>query len=351
MTPAWVFDSLENRVLFGSGMASEAADELARLGAHRVLLLASKGTIQRNRALVEGLGDRIVAQFDRVEPHCPIETIEAGVTAYRSTKADGVLTIGGGSTIGIAKSLRLHTGGPSLVLPTTYSGSEMTPIYGAKSDGQKRTGRDARAKPQVVIYDPELTFSLPVSETAQTGLNCLAHCLEAYYPQIPNPLASQMATQGIEALFAGLPASVNNPQDRTGRTRALYGAFIGGYLVQLVGIRLHHRICHILGGRYDIAHGVSNSVVLPYVAAFNEEVILTAAADLPVRLGAPPAKSIQRLARQIGAPLNLRDQGVPRAALREIAAEVLSTRPFNPRPISPPELERLLECAWLGEVI
>jgi len=350
MRSAWVFGSLKNRVLFGSGTASQADKELALLGADRVLLIASRMTAQRNCALVEGLSDLIVGQFDGVEPHCPIETIEAGVAAYQRRKANGILTIGGGSTIGVAKSVRLRTGGASLVLPTTYSGSEMTPIFGAKSAGQKQTGRDERAKPQTVIYDPELTFSLPAGDTAQTGLNGLAHCVEAYYPEIPNPFASQLATQGIEALFKGLPASVDNPQDRTGRTQALYGAFIGGFLVQLVGIRLHHRICHILGGRYDIPHGVSNSVLLPHVAAFNQEAILAAASDLPERLGGLPALAIQRLTREIGAPLNLRDHGVPRASIKGIAAEVLSTQPFNPRPISKRELEQLLECAWLGEV-
>ena len=348
MTPAWAFDSLENRVLFGLGTASRAGDELGRLGADRVMLIASKGTTQRAANIVDALGDLIVGKFDGIEPHCPVETISAGEEAYRRAGANGLLTIGGGSTIGVAKSLRLRTGAASLVLPTTYSGSEMTPIYGAKSNGEKKTGRDARAKPQAVIYDAELTFGLPAAETAQTGLNCLAHCLEAYYPEIPNPFASQMATQGIEALFEGLPASVANPKDPVGRSRALFGAFVGGLLVQFVGIRLHHRICHILGGRYDLPHGISNAVVLPYVAAFNEEAVLAVAPDLSTRIGGRPARSIQRLARQIGAPLNLREHGVPKMMIAEIADEILVAKPFNPRPITRNELERLLESAWEG---
>lgn len=351
MTSDWIYESLESRVLFGSGTASQAGEELARLGADRVLLIASRGTAKRNSRLIDGLGTRLVGRFDGIEPHCPIETIEAAVATYRGKQANGILTIGGGSTIGVAKSLRLQTAAASLVLPTTYSGSEMTPIYGAKAAGEKKTGRDARAKPQTVIYDPELTFSLSASETATTGMNCLAHCLEAYYPQTPHPFASTLATQAIEALFAGLPASVKEPHDPDGRTQALHGAFIGGLLVQWVGIRLHHRICHVLGGRFDIAHAVSNSVVLPYVAAYNEEAILAAAPELPARLGAPPAKAIQRLARQMSAPVNLRDHGVPKEALPAIAAEVLRTSPYNPRPVSQDELQLLLEHAWLGNPV
>lgn len=351
MNPLWAFDTLENRVLFGPGTAAQAGAELSRLSCGRVMLVASKGTAQRAAKIVSDLGDLIVDTFDSIEAHCPIETVEAAEAAYRSAGADGILTIGGGSAIGVAKNLRLRTGAASLVLPTTYSGSEMTSIFGAKSSGEKKTGRDPRAKPQAVIYDPELTFSLPAGETAQTGLNCLAHCIEAYYPQIPNPFATSIASEGISALFKGLPVSVAEPQSAAGRSSALYGAFIGGLLVQLVGIRLHHRVCHILGGRYDIPHGVSNSVVLPHVVAFNEAAILAADPGLPLRIGGAPAHSIQRLAREIGAPQNLRDHGVPRGAIAAIAEETLATKPFNPRPVSQEDLEHLLARAWEGAEI
>jgi len=344
----WLFESLQNRVLFGPGRAAAAAEELARLGADRILVVASAGAAARAEPLLQALAPITVGRFEGVKPHCPIETVEAAEAALRACGADGVLTIGGGSAIGVAKNLRLRTGVASLVLPTTYSGAEMTPIYGALVGTEKRTGRDPAAKPQTVIYDPTLTLALGRTETAETGMNALAHCFEAFYPDPPNPLAALLAQEGILALFEGLPASVAAPTALAGRTAALRGAFLGGLLVQLVGIRLHHRICHVLGGRYGAPHGASNSVMLPYVVALNAEAIRSAAPDLEARLGGPIATAVQRLARSLGAPRSLAELGVQRADLGEIAHETLEKPPFNPTPVDAARLVELLAQAWDG---
>ena len=345
---AWAYDALESRALFGAGRAADARAEIERLGGRRTLLIASDGAVRRNADLIPSLGAQMVGHFSGIEPHCPIETVEAALALYRRVGADAVLTVGGGSAIGIAKNLRMATGAISVVIATTYSGAEMTSIYGAKSSGEKRTEKDPKAKPQTIIYDPLYTLDLPASETIATGMNGLAHCVEALYPRTPNPVASALAVEGIAAFFRGLPGSVSAPRDVGSRSDALRGGFIGGLLVQLVGIGLHHRICHVLGGRFGIAHGVSNSVVLPYVAEFNREAILRAAPGLRAEFDAWPGRAIKLLGRKIGAQPSLRAVGLPREALRAIAEETLAHEIVNPRPMTVQDIEAILEQAWDG---
>ncbi|ATE65229.1 maleylacetate reductase [Rhizorhabdus dicambivorans] len=347
----WTYDALESRACFGAGVAGQAADELIKLGAKRVMVIASGGALRRHASVVGALGSLHASTFDGVLPHCPIETVEAAASQLKAVEADSLLTIGGGSAIGVAKNLRLQFGVSSVVISTTYSGAEMTPIYGAKSKGEKRTGRDPKAKPQVVIYDPLLTLSLPHVETVSTGMNGLAHCVEAFYPKAPHPFAAALATAGIEAFFDGLPRSVDAPADIGGRTRALEGGFYGGLLVQQVGIGLHHKICHILGGRHDIPHGVSNSVVLPHVAQFNKQAILDAAPHLIERFSGWPGKAIQNLAHRIGAPSDLRSLGLTREALPALAEETVAGSVYNPRPYDVADILEILEAAWEGRAV
>ncbi len=347
----WVYDGLESRVIFGPNSATIAHDELTALSATRVMAIGSGSALRRSRALLDSLEDLLVGAFDRVLPHCPIETVEAAEEAFCSLKADAVLTIGGGSAIGVAKNIRMRTGAISVVIPTTYSGAELTPIYGAKSTGEKRTGRDPKAKPQVAIYDPLLTLSLPHAETVSTGMNGLAHCVEAFYPKTAHPFVSALAIAGIEAFFDGLPRSVAAPEDISGRSRALEGGFYGGLLVQQVGIGLHHKICHILGGRHDIPHGVSNSVVLPHVAHFNRQAILKAAPQLVERFDGWPGKAIQSLAQRIGAPSDLRSLGLSREWLPALAEETVAGSVYNPRPYDIAEILEILEAAWEGRAV
>jgi maleylacetate reductase len=345
---SWLYEALDSRALFGVGRAREAAAELQRLGGRRTMLIASSGALARNTPLIDDFGDQIVSRFSGIEPHCPIETVYSAVEAYRASEADSILTIGGGSAIGIAKNLRMETGAASVVIPTTYSGSEMTQIVGAKVAAKKQTQLHPRAKPQTVIYDPDMTLDLPPNETATTGMNGLAHCVEALYPNTPNPIAAAVAQSGIEAFFRGLPASIINSRDIQARADALYGGFIGGLLVQVVGVGLHHRICHVLGGRFDIPHGVSNSVILPFVADFNRQAILRAIPRFEAEIEGWPGAAIQRLARRLGTTPSLRAAGIPQVALRTIAEETLSHGITNPRPVTVKNIEQLLSRAWSG---
>ena len=236
-----------------------------------------------------------------------------------------------------------------VAVPTTYSGSEMTPIYGMKIGHEKRTWRDAAALPKTVIYDPALTIDLPAGLTATTGMNCLAHAVEALYPKEANPIAADLAERCIAALSIGLPGSVERPDDLKAREQALYGGFLGGLLVTMVGIALHHRICHVLGGHFGVPHGESNSVILPYVVAYNAPAAPKAMDAIKRALGVEDAAAgIFDLAGRIGAPRSLRELGMPADGLVHAAEETVATLAYNPRTVSVPEIAELLQAAHEG---
>lgn len=349
MIASWTYDAQRCHVLFGRGRRFEAAAELAGQRAGRCLLVASPGTLRRNDDLVQALGAATAAIFDRVEMHCPIEIAEAALARFDAAGADAVVTVGGGSAIGIGKFIRLRRAVPYIAVPTTLSGSEMTQIHGAKVGNEKRTGRDPASMPTTVLYDPEIILSLPAADVAGTGMNSLAHCFEAFYPRVPNPLAAAIASEGVAMHFAGLPRCIENPQDLEAREQALNGAFIGGLLVQQVGIGLHHQLCHVLGGRFDLAHGVSNAIALPHVVGFYEREIEQAAPALATRLGLTGlGRAVFDLARRIGAARALSDYGVPRHELGAAADETIAHLSHSPRPIDRQQLARLLEAMWEG---
>ena len=346
---AFSYGALPVRAVFGAGRAATLGRELDRLGARRVMVACTPRGPERYRALIQAMGLGCVGVFAGAEPHCPEAVVNAAIARFQALDADGVVTIGGGSTIGLGKAIAARTGKPFLAIPTTYSGSEMTPIYGIKIGTEKRTQRDPKAMARIVIYDPELTTDLPAHETATTGMNSLAHCVEALYPAEPNPVARLIALEGIRALFEGLPASIARPRDIAARSRALYGGFLGGLLVQLVGIGLHHKICHVLGGRYGAPHGESNSVMLPQVVAFNAPAMPSVIADLKAATGADnPAAAIFDLAQRLGAPTSLRALGMDLAGLADAAREILAHDVANPRPLDYAGVHTLLENAYHG---
>jgi alcohol dehydrogenase class IV len=341
--------ALPIRTIFGAGRAAELGEELERLGVRRAMICTTPRGPERYRALVAALGPRAAGVFAGAEPHCPEPVVQAAVERFRALDADGAVAIGGGSTIGLGKWISAETGKPFIAVPTTLSGSEMTPIVGVKIGAEKRTRRDPKALARTVIYDPELTLGLPGHETAATGMNSLAHCVEALYPAEPNPVARLIALEGIRALFEGLPASVARPGDLSARSRALYGGFIGGLLVQLVGIGLHHKICHVLGGRFGAPHGESNSVMLAQVVAFNAPFMPAVIADLRDATGdANPARAIFDLARNMGAPVGLEQLGIDPAGLAAAAGDVVAQTASNPRPLDAASVLALLQDAWHG---
>ena len=281
--------------------------------------------------------------------HVPVETAAAARNVAARLNADCAVAIGGGSTIGLAKAIALETGLPILAIPTTYAGSEMTPIYGLTEAGIKKTGRDARVLPRTVIYDPNLTVTMPAKLSGTSGMNALAHCLEGLYAENANPVMTLFATEGIRALARSLPVVVREPKNIDARSDAQYGAWLSGAVLGNVGMALHHKLCHTLGGTFNLPHAEVHTVVLPYAAAYNRD---AAPESMRIAAGAlhanDAAQGIYDLSVRLDAPVALKDIGMPEDGL-DRAAELATRNPYyNPRPVEKDAIRQLLEDAFHG---
>jgi alcohol dehydrogenase class IV len=352
-------DSLPNRIVFGVGAIDRVADEVARLGVARALLISSPSSKGVADGVAARLGSRLAGRFDEVRQHVP-EALAAAARAHADDAgADGVVAVGGGSATGLGKAVVVDAGIPLLAIPTTYAGSEVTPIFGITGE-HKRTGRDLRALPRVVVYDPALTTGLSPQVTATTGFNALAHCVEALYAPGANPVLGLHALEGIRALASGLPRAVLDPDDLDARTTTLYGAYLAGVALAGAGTALHHKLCHVLGGTFGLVHGECNAVVLPHVVAYNCDQaphamaeVASALSDAGVGRGttAPDAAvALHDLADRLGAPTSLRAIGMPEAGLdRAAELAVAETGTGNPRVPDVASLRALLQRAFDGE--
>ena len=255
-TRGFVHEALAMRTVFGAGRLDRLADEADRLGLRRVLVLSTP----RRRGLAEKaaavLGRRVAGIHDRAAMHVPIEVADEAADEARRLGADGTVAIGGGSTIGLAKAIALRLDLPIIAVPTTYAGSEMTAMWGQTEGGLKTTGRDPRVLPRTTIYDCELTLGLPAEVSGQSGINAIAHCVEALYAENANPVTSLMAEEGIRALATSLPRVVAQGSDIEARDAALLGAWLSGIVLGVAGVALHHKLCHTLGGSFDLPHAV-----------------------------------------------------------------------------------------------
>ena len=352
MISRFIYDQLPARVIFGPGSLRELAGEVARLGTARALVVSTPGHESLAEEAARQLGTRAAGIYAKAVMHVPVETARAACEEARRLTADGVVAIGGGSTIGLAKAIALETGLPILAVPTTYAGSEMTPIYGLTAGGRKNTGRDPRVLPKAVIYDPLLTLDLPPQITGPSGMNAIAHCVEGLYAHDANPITSLLAAEGIRALSRSLVRCVLNPRDLEARTEALYGAWLAGVVLGSVGMGLHHKLCHVLGGSFNLPHAETHTIVLPHAAAYNAAAApdaMRAIADaLPVGKAAEVPGALYDLAVLLGAHVALRDIGLKESDLDE-AAEIACASPYpNPRPIERVAVRKVLEQAFHG---
>lgn len=347
----FVYDALPMRVSFGSGRLAHLGDEVARLGLRRVLVLCTPGRRELGERVAELLGDAAVGVFAGARMHVPVAVAEAGAAEARRLDADGCVAIGGGSTIGLAKAIARDSGLPSVCVPTTYSGSEMTPVWGLTEDGDKRTGRDPVVLPRSVVYDPELTIGLAAHTSAASGVNALAHAVEALYAPDVSPVVALMAEEAARSLATALPAVVRAPADVPERALALRGAWLAGACLGATTMSLHHKLCHVLGGLLDLPHAETHTVVLPHVAAFNLAAAPRAAAALSRALGgADPARALHDLNRTLELPRSLAELGVDRADLSAVADAVLARPSINLRQADHDTVLRILNDAWAGTV-
>jgi maleylacetate reductase len=346
----FVYDVPGGRVVFGAGSVAEVPSELEALGARTVMIIASGTSRHIADFLSDQLGDRFVARIDRVNPHVPIEDVERARNLVVTSSSQAVVTIGGGSAIGLGKNIALAVPVRHVAIPTTYSGSEMTAIHGMTVDGRKQTGRDPRAKPHAVIYDPDLSRSLPMKVTAGSVMNAAAHCVEALYAEQRNPLTSLMALEGLKSLRSGLTQVVADYIDPVGRTSLLFGAFLAGSALGSVGMAIHHKICHVLGGTFGLSHGDANAVILPHAVAANAGTEPDVMAAIARVIGvADPAAGLFDMGAAAGAPSSLSQLGMAESDLDRAADIVMESPGYNPRPVDRVWIRQLLDDAFLGK--
>jgi len=345
----FTYEALPGRVIFGTGTLSQLSEEVDRLEAKRVILIATGSAKSHLRELTRQLGARQAGLIPQVVQHVPSKIVQATLGIVQEVGADCFVTLGGGSAIGLGKALAVETGLPLIAIPTTFSGSEMTPIFGLTSEGRKKTGRDLRALPKTVIYDPELTYSMPPALAVSSGLNALAHCVEALWGKAASPISDIMAEEGSRALAQGLTRIVNDKQDEEGYEQALYGAYLAGVVLATVGTALHHRICHVLGGTFNLPHSETHSVILPQVVWYNRKTAREGMAKIARSLNAPDAVTgIFRLTERLGAPNNLAALGMPESGIDEAAQLVVSPPPWNPRTVDFTGVKEILERSFEG---
>jgi maleylacetate reductase len=346
----FVWEQAPARVVFGPGTSARIPDEAERLGARRVFVIATRSAAGTARGIVAALGPRHVGFLEGVAAHVPAEDVEALLRSVEHRNADLLVAIGGGSAIGLAKAVAAQHEVAIVAVPTTYSGSEMTRLYGVTAKGRKHVHSDARVLPAVVLYDPPLTYGLPPRVTAGSGMNALAHAIEALWAPDSNPVTSGWAAEALSALARGLASVALRSEDAAGRSDALYGAFLAGLALAGTTMGLHHRTCHVLGGSFGIPHGDANAALLPHVVAFNGAAAPDAAAAAGVALATDdPATGLFELAVRLGAPLDLGRAGLKGSDLPRAAAMVVDGAPPNPRPYSAVEITDLLRRTLAGE--
>ncbi|MFD5567439.1 maleylacetate reductase [Streptomyces cadmiisoli] len=344
------YDSPPVRVVFRPGAALTAPPEEAeRLGLRRLLVVSGSRGETTARAVADSLGDRCAGLHTEARMHVPVKIAVRAVEVAREVRADGIVAVGGGSSIGLGKAIALDTGLPLIAIPSTYSGSEMTPVWGRTEDGVKHTGRDPVVRPRSVVYDPRLTLSLPVALTVTSGINALAHAVEALYAPDTSPLVGLMAEDGVRAMTRALPRLAADPEDIDARSQALYAAWLCGTCLGATTMGLHHKLCHVLGGTFGLPHAETHTVVLPYALAHNAPAAPQALTALHRALGTQDVPhALWELAGRLGAPRTLAELGLGEQDLAA-AAEQVTGRPYaNPRPVTTQEVLELLRAAHQG---
>ena len=342
--------TLGQRIIFGTGRASQnLAAEVARLGARRVMVIASDFETKMARAVAADV--EVALWHHDVVMHVPIEVADKARVAAAEAGIDLLVCVGGGSTTGLAKAIAMTSRLPIIAVPTTYAGSEATNVWGLTEASRKTTGVDDAVLPVTVVYDAALTLSLPVEMSVASGLNGMAHCIDSMWAPRVDPINAALGAEGIRALSRGLPLIAEDPSGTGGREQALYGAYLSAVAFASAGSGLHHKICHVLGGTFNLPHAQTHASVLPYVLAFNAPYAPEAEARIAAAFGATDALAgLQDLRKRLDAPKALADYGFSADGIAEAVNIVLPAVPeSNPRPATLENLTHLLQAALTGE--
>ena len=345
----FVYEAAPAYVVFGAGTRAKSADTLARLGIARPLLLSTPPKEDLARNFAETYLGGVAGLYANATMHTPVEVTADAMNTVEMVAADGLVALGGGSTIGLAKAIALRTGLPQLAIPTTYAGSEMTPILGQTENGIKTTLKDTGVRPAAVIYDPDLTMTLPPAIAGPSGMNAIAHAVEALYAEDTNPVISLMAEEAIRALGAALPMVMEVPENRDARAEALYGAWLAGTCLGAVGMAVHHKICHTLGGSFGLPHADVHCLMIAYSAKFNADHAPDAMARVARALRASSGPGgLYDLLQRVGAHKSLAALGMTEPDLDKAADLAVQKPYFNPRPVDRDGVRQMLEGAFRG---
>jgi maleylacetate reductase len=349
VTREFVHEGRPGRVVFAVGASGRLPEEVERLGLRRLIVVCTPQQADLAAELTSPVGSRIAELHPHATMHVPATVAADAVARGREIAADGCIAVGGGSAIGLAKAVAKDTGLPIVAVPTTYAGSEMTPIWGLTDAGRKTTGRDPRVLPATVVYDPALTVTLPPALSVTSGMNALAHSAEALYAPDGSPITALLAAESARAIAGALPRLVTDPRDIDARSDALYGAWLAGTVLGATTMSLHHKMCHILGGTFDLPHAETHTAVLPHVLAVNLPAAAPARTALANALGAAdPAQHLFHLARDLGAEMSLRALGLPEDGLQTVVDQALAGPRANPAPVTEADLRSILDNALAG---
>lgn len=341
----FAYSTHEVRVVFGAGSLATLPAELDRCGMEKVMLLTTPGRALERDIVASLMGERVAGEYSGARLHVPVEVVRNAREALDRMRPGSLLAFGGGSAIGLGKALAHETKLPLAAIATTYSGSEMTAIWGNSDGLMKRTFRNAEVAPRLVLYDPDLTYGLPRAVSAASGMNAIAHCVEAEYAPESGPVTSFFAMDGLKRLAASLPVVVGSPGDRDARSEALFGAHLAGRALDMTSMGLEHKLAHILGGSFGLNHGEAHAALVPWVTAYNAPAAPEAMKRIAAALGvADAAEGLADLSRRLRIRTlggqGFTADGIPRTA--ELATSM--TFP-NPRPVDAEGVRWILERA------
>ncbi|MEC9343037.1 MAG: maleylacetate reductase [Pseudomonadota bacterium] len=342
------FPGIRPRVVFGFGTVARTGAEIERLGHHRALVLSTPQQEKEARKLSDELGPASAGVYAGATMHTPTDVTEAALKVFHEIGADCLVSLGGGSTTGLGKAIASRTGADQVVIPTTYAGSEMTDILGETADGGKVTRRDPSILPETVIYDVDLTLTLPRAMTVTSALNSIAHAAEALYARDRNPVISLLSAEAIRAFADALPRLANDPGDRESRKQAAYAAWLSGIALGGVAMSLHHKICHTLGGAFNTPHAETHAIMLPHTIGFNAAAVPELLAPVADILHASPGAGLFAFCEKLGAPTRLKDLGLSEADLDRAATLAVEVPYDNPRPFERQSIRELLQDAFEG---
>ena len=338
------------RVCFAPGIRHRLVDEVTRIGCSKALILSTPPQADSAMKTAETLGTKAAGVFTKAAMHTPIDVTSEALAHAETVGADCIIAIGGGSTIGLGKAIAYQTDLPQIVIPTTYAGSEATAILGQTEHGVKTTVTDPKIQPEIILYDAELIATLPIDMTVSSALNAMAHAAEALYAENRNPVSTMIAIEGLRAFAEGLPKVIEDPNNLDARGKTLYGAWLCGTVLGQVGMALHHKLCHTLGGSFDLPHAQTHAIILPHTLAFNSQAVPELLQPVCEIFGGNNAGiSMYDFARQMNAPMRLKDIGLAENDL-EKAADIATQKPYwNPQPVEREAVKKLLQAAWSGE--